>query len=59
MFPKRFVVKKRTFEVVIFNNSVTMDYELSLILKLIHLKKLSCGNKSNFTSPIEMVVHLM
>lgn len=43
MFPKRFVVKKRTFEVVIFNNSVTMDYELSLILKLIHLEKLSCG----------------
>lgn len=46
MFPKRFVVKKKTFEIIIFNNTITMDYGISLILKLIHLES-SCRNKTS------------
>lgn len=41
--------RERTFETVIFNNSIRMDYGLALILKLL-LKKSSCRNKSNYFS---------
>lgn len=37
VFPKRFVVK-RTFETVIYNNSIIMDFGMYFVLKLIHLK---------------------
>lgn len=53
------MVKRRTLEVVIFNNAIIMDYRISLILKLIHLKKSSCGNKSSFTSLMGIVGNLM
>lgn len=59
MFPRRFMVRKRAFEIVIFNNSITMDYRLSLIVKLVHLKKSGWRKESNFTSPIEIVGNLI
>lgn len=50
---------KENSQAVIFSNVIIVDYGISPILKLSHLNKLSCRNKSSFTSPKEMIVNVI